>query len=149
MYCLCMYCLCFLSGYCQGWCRRCRWTQVFRKPIWHLGLPHDQDLWRQQEQTRTISRYLRQGVFVYFTWKDFYNSLRPPSSGGRTSQAIVDGAMNALRALVKERLSGSSGSSGYSKQVRAESMQLFWCQCIKPELGETVNLLPLAEWRWE
>lgn len=39
-------------------------------------------------------------------------------SGGRSSQAIVDGAMNALRALVKDRLSGKSGSSGYSKQVR-------------------------------
>ncbi|XP_077408848.1 protein disulfide-isomerase A6 isoform X1 [Vanacampus margaritifer] len=36
--------------------------------------------------------------------------------GGRNSQAIVDGAMNALRAMVKERLSGKSGSSGYSKQ---------------------------------
>lgn len=38
-------------------------------------------------------------------------------SGGRSSQAIVDGAMNALRTLVKDRLSGKSGSSGYSKQV--------------------------------
>lgn len=37
--------------------------------------------------------------------------------GGRSSQAIVDGAMNALRSLVKERLSGKSGGSGYSQQV--------------------------------
>uniref|UniRef100_A0A7N6A2Z5 Protein disulfide-isomerase A6 n=1 Tax=Anabas testudineus TaxID=64144 RepID=A0A7N6A2Z5_ANATE len=36
--------------------------------------------------------------------------------GGRSSQAIVDGAMNALRSLVKDRLSGKSGSSGYNKQ---------------------------------
>uniref|UniRef100_A0A673C1T7 Protein disulfide-isomerase A6 n=1 Tax=Sphaeramia orbicularis TaxID=375764 RepID=A0A673C1T7_9TELE len=32
--------------------------------------------------------------------------------GGRSSQAIVDGAMNALRTLVKDRLSGKSGSGG-------------------------------------
>lgn len=44
---------------------------------------------------------------------DFW--IHPP--GGRSSQAIVDGAMNALRALVKERLSGKAGGSGYSKQV--------------------------------
>lgn len=37
--------------------------------------------------------------------------------GGRSSQAIVDGAMNALRTLVKERLSGKSGGSSYNKQV--------------------------------
>ncbi|XP_074472329.1 protein disulfide-isomerase A6 isoform X2 [Sebastes fasciatus] len=36
--------------------------------------------------------------------------------GGRNSQAIVDGAMTALRSLVKDRLSGKSGGSGYSKQ---------------------------------
>lgn len=39
------------------------------------------------------------------------------TSGGRSSQAIVDGAMNALRALVKERLSGKSGGSGNNKEV--------------------------------
>lgn len=33
--------------------------------------------------------------------------------GGRTAQAIVDGAVNAVRTLVKERLSGKSG--GYEK----------------------------------
>ncbi|XP_029984669.1 protein disulfide-isomerase A6 [Sphaeramia orbicularis] len=36
--------------------------------------------------------------------------------GGRSSQAIVDGAMNALRTLVKDRLSGKAGGSSYSKQ---------------------------------
>ena len=37
-------------------------------------------------------------------------------AGGRSSQAIVDGAMNALRTLVKDRMSGKSGGSSY-KQV--------------------------------
>ena len=50
-----------------------------------------------------------------------YN-LCPPTHplppGGRTSQAIVEGAMTALRSLVKERLSGKSGGSDYSRQVR-------------------------------
>lgn len=56
-----------------------------------------------------------------FGWSD----LRMLSlSGGRSSQAIVDGAMNALRALVKERLSGKSGGSGYSKQVRCSRAPL-------------------------
>lgn len=38
-------------------------------------------------------------------------------SGGRSSQAIVDGAMNILRTLVKDRMSGKSGGSSYNKQV--------------------------------
>jgi hypothetical protein len=42
----------------------------------------------------------------------------PPPPGGRTSQAIVEGAMTALRSLVKERLSGKSGGSDYSRQVQ-------------------------------
>lgn len=37
--------------------------------------------------------------------------------GGRSSQAIVDEAMNSLRTLVKERLSGKTGGSSYNKQV--------------------------------
>lgn len=40
------------------------------------------------------------------------------ATGGRSSQAIVDGALSALRSLVKERLSGGSSGSGYNKQVR-------------------------------
>lgn len=44
-------------------------------------------------------------------------STSSSSSGGRSGQAIVDGALSALRSLVKERLSGGSGGSGY-KQVR-------------------------------
>ncbi|KAJ3607014.1 hypothetical protein NHX12_026529 [Muraenolepis orangiensis] len=36
--------------------------------------------------------------------------------GGRNSQAIVDGVMNTLRSLVKERLSGKSGGSDHSRQ---------------------------------
>ena len=39
--------------------------------------------------------------------------------GGRTSQAIVEGALTALRSVVKDRLSGKSGSSGQSKQARS------------------------------
>ncbi|XP_019727151.1 protein disulfide-isomerase A6 [Hippocampus comes] len=58
------------------------------------------------------------GISGFPTIKIFGANKNKPEQyqGGRTSQAIVDGAMNALRALVKERLSGSSGSSGYSKQ---------------------------------
>ncbi|XP_055729165.1 protein disulfide-isomerase A6-like [Salvelinus fontinalis] len=36
--------------------------------------------------------------------------------GGRSSQAIVDGALNTLRTLVKDRMSGRSGGSDYSRQ---------------------------------
>uniref|UniRef100_A0A8C8F2P8 Protein disulfide-isomerase A6 n=1 Tax=Oncorhynchus tshawytscha TaxID=74940 RepID=A0A8C8F2P8_ONCTS len=36
--------------------------------------------------------------------------------GGRNSQAIVDGALNALHTLVKDRMSGRSGGSDYSRQ---------------------------------
>nr|XP_046147112.1 protein disulfide-isomerase A6-like [Oncorhynchus gorbuscha] len=36
--------------------------------------------------------------------------------GGRSSQAIVDGALNTLRTLVKDRLSGRSGGSDNSRQ---------------------------------
>lgn len=47
--------------------------------------------------------------------------------GGRSSQAIVDGAMNALRTLVKERLGGKSGGSSYNKQVskQLETVEAF------------------------
>lgn len=37
--------------------------------------------------------------------------------GGRSSQAIVEAALNAARSLVKDRLSGKSGGSDYSRQV--------------------------------
>ncbi|XP_026173746.1 protein disulfide-isomerase A6 isoform X2 [Mastacembelus armatus] len=58
------------------------------------------------------------GVRGFPTIKIFGANKNKPEEyqGGRSSQAIVDGAMNALRALVKERLSGKSGSSGYNKQ---------------------------------
>uniref|UniRef100_A0AAZ3S3T5 Protein disulfide-isomerase A6 n=2 Tax=Oncorhynchus tshawytscha TaxID=74940 RepID=A0AAZ3S3T5_ONCTS len=36
--------------------------------------------------------------------------------GGRSSQAIVDGALNTLRTLVKDRMSGRSGGSDNSRQ---------------------------------
>ncbi|XP_075869575.1 protein disulfide-isomerase A6 [Nelusetta ayraudi] len=58
------------------------------------------------------------GVRGFPTIKVFGANKNKPEEyqGGRSSQAIVDGAMNALRSLVKDRLSGKSGSSGYSKQ---------------------------------
>ncbi|XP_061609497.1 protein disulfide-isomerase A6 isoform X1 [Phyllopteryx taeniolatus] len=58
------------------------------------------------------------GVSGFPTIKIFGSNKNKPEQyqGGRSSQAIVDGAMNALRALVKERLDGKSGSSGYSQQ---------------------------------
>ncbi|XP_031178407.1 protein disulfide-isomerase A6 isoform X1 [Sander lucioperca] len=58
------------------------------------------------------------GVRGFPTIKIFGANKNKPEDyqGGRSSQAIVDGAMNSLRTLVKERLSGKSGGSGYSKQ---------------------------------
>lgn len=48
-------------------------------------------------------------------WHNY--QLLPRVSGGRSTQAIVDGALSALRSLVKDRLSGGSSGSGYNKQV--------------------------------
>ncbi|XP_028253013.1 protein disulfide-isomerase A6-like [Parambassis ranga] len=58
------------------------------------------------------------GIRGFPTIKIFGANKNKPEEyqGGRSSQAIVDGAMNALRTLVKERLSGKSGGSGYNKQ---------------------------------
>ncbi|XP_061742379.1 protein disulfide-isomerase A6-like [Nerophis ophidion] len=58
------------------------------------------------------------GVRGFPTIKVFGANKNKPEDyqGGRSSQAIVDGALNALRTLVKERLSGKSGGSGYSRQ---------------------------------
>ncbi|XP_076021370.1 protein disulfide-isomerase A6 isoform X2 [Genypterus blacodes] len=58
------------------------------------------------------------GVKGFPTIKIFGANKNKPEEyqGGRSSQAIVDGALNALRSLVKDRLSGKAGSSGYSKQ---------------------------------
>lgn len=39
-------------------------------------------------------------------------------AGGRSSQAIVDAALSALRSLVKERLSGKTGGSDYNREVQ-------------------------------
>ncbi|XP_077567734.1 protein disulfide-isomerase A6 [Stigmatopora nigra] len=57
------------------------------------------------------------GISGFPTLKIFgANKNKPePYQGARSSQAIVDGALNALRSLVNGRLSGKSGSSGYSK----------------------------------
>uniref|UniRef100_A0A8C4ZX28 Protein disulfide-isomerase A6 n=1 Tax=Gadus morhua TaxID=8049 RepID=A0A8C4ZX28_GADMO len=57
------------------------------------------------------------GVRGFPTIKIFGANKNKPDDfqGGRTSQAIVEGAMTALRSLVKERLSGKSGGSDYSR----------------------------------
>eukprot|EP00066_Takifugu_rubripes_P021277 XP_011610543.1 PREDICTED: protein disulfide-isomerase A6 isoform X2 [Takifugu rubripes] len=58
------------------------------------------------------------GVRGFPTIKIFGANKNKPEEyqGGRSSQAIVDGALSALRSLVKERLSGGSSGSGYNKQ---------------------------------
>ncbi|XP_037100719.1 protein disulfide-isomerase A6 isoform X2 [Syngnathus acus] len=63
------------------------------------------------------------GVSGFPTIKIFGGNKNKPEQyqGGRTSQAIVEAAMSALRELVKDRLSGKSGSSGYSKQSEGGS----------------------------
>ncbi|KAL7862315.1 hypothetical protein SRHO_G00137560 [Serrasalmus rhombeus] len=58
------------------------------------------------------------GIRGFPTIKIFGANKNNPEEyqGGRTSQAIVEGAMTALRSLVKDRLSGRAGGSGQSKQ---------------------------------
>ncbi len=53
--------------------------------------------------------------------------------GGRSSQAIVDSALNTLRTLVKDRLGGKTGGSDYGKQVWKPTMMtllLYYYVCI-------------------
>uniref|UniRef100_A0A8C6TWA2 Protein disulfide-isomerase A6 n=1 Tax=Neogobius melanostomus TaxID=47308 RepID=A0A8C6TWA2_9GOBI len=65
------------------------------------------------------------GIKGFPTIKLFGANKNKPEDyqGGRTSQAIVDGALNALKSLVKDRLSGKSGGSSYSKQSGGGSTQ--------------------------
>ncbi|KAL0164728.1 hypothetical protein M9458_040481, partial [Cirrhinus mrigala] len=58
------------------------------------------------------------GVRGFPTIKIFGANKNKPEDyqGGRTSQAIVDAALNALRSLVKDRLGGKTGGSDYGKQ---------------------------------
>ncbi|XP_041950346.1 protein disulfide-isomerase A6 [Alosa sapidissima] len=58
------------------------------------------------------------GVRGFPTIKVFGANKNKPADyqGGRSSQAIVDEAINALRSLVKDRLGGRTGGSDYSKQ---------------------------------
>lgn len=58
------------------------------------------------------------GVRGFPTIKIFAANKHNPEDfqGGRSSQAIVEAALNAARSLVKDRLSGKSGGSDYSKQ---------------------------------
>uniref|UniRef100_A0A4W4F2L7 Protein disulfide-isomerase A6 n=1 Tax=Electrophorus electricus TaxID=8005 RepID=A0A4W4F2L7_ELEEL len=63
------------------------------------------------------------GISGFPTIKIFGANKNKPEDyqGGRTSQAIVEGTMTALRSLVKDRLSGWTGGSGHSKQRGGES----------------------------
>ncbi|XP_066540867.1 protein disulfide-isomerase A6-like [Hoplias malabaricus] len=58
------------------------------------------------------------GIRGFPTIKIFGADKKKPEDyqGGRTSKDIVEGAMTALRALVKDRLSGRTGGSGQSRQ---------------------------------
>ncbi|KAM7367787.1 hypothetical protein PAMP_014062 [Pampus punctatissimus] len=58
------------------------------------------------------------GVRGFPTIKIFGADKNKPEEyqGGRSSQAIVDGAMNTLRTMVKDRMSGKSGGSSYNRQ---------------------------------
>lgn len=58
------------------------------------------------------------GVRGFPTIKIFGTNKNKPEEyqGGRSSQAIVDTALNALRSIVKDRLSGKTGGSDYSRQ---------------------------------
>lgn len=49
--------------------------------------------------------------------------------GGRSSQAIVDSALNALRSLVKDRLGGKTGGSDYGKQVWKPTVMTLLLYC--------------------
>lgn len=69
---------------------------------------------------RTSQRSTKVPIFTRQTTPVVFGTVTkflPRVSGGRSSQAIVDGALSALRSLVKERLSGGSSGSGYNKQV--------------------------------
>ncbi|XP_030635297.1 protein disulfide-isomerase A6 [Chanos chanos] len=58
------------------------------------------------------------GIRGFPTIKIFGANKNKPEDyqGGRTSEAIVDGALSALRSLVKDRLSGKTGGSSQGRQ---------------------------------
>ncbi|KAB1267270.1 Protein disulfide-isomerase A6 [Camelus dromedarius] len=63
------------------------------------------------------------GVQGFPTIKIFGSNKNRPEDyqGGRTSEAIVDAALSALRQLVKDRLGGRGGGYSSGKQGRSES----------------------------
>ncbi|XP_027896345.1 protein disulfide-isomerase A6 isoform X1 [Xiphophorus couchianus] len=80
------------------------------------------------------------GVRGFPTIKVFGANKNKPEEyqGGRSSQAIVDGAMNALRTLVKERLSGKSGGSSYNKQQSSGGSKKDVVELTDDNFDETV-----------
>ncbi|MEE6512456.1 hypothetical protein FKM82_019459 [Ascaphus truei] len=63
------------------------------------------------------------GVKGFPTIKVFGANKNKPEDyqGGRTSETIVDAALNSLRSFVKDRLGGRSGGSDSGKQYRGDS----------------------------
>lgn len=61
-------------------------------------------------------------------------------AGGRTSDAIVDAALSALRSLVKDRLSGRSGGYSSGRQVLGETWLCFELEAVQ---GRRLGLCPL------
>lgn len=69
-----------------------------------------------------------------------YNCSFCRVAGGRTSDAIVDAALSALRSLVKDRLSGRSGGYSSGRQVLEETRLCFELEAVQ---GRRLGMCPL------